>query len=276
MNSEELTTGCVKTPTSDDTKRRLARESLGYNCNNSKDFVRLFPDLHKLWTNEEKKILEKGTRLPATLNPESIILRDDLVSTTGVGVVSAASAGWHTRALALPASLESSLREIFTNHPDFPKPGINFVNVLPLWKHPSILRSLLPVLIEGIKTRFGEVDFFAGLEARGFLFAPLALAMGLPFCVLRKAGKLPGKVERIGYALEYGEAELEMEMDHGLWGKRGVILDDLLATGGTLRASKELLIKCGCTPIGALVLVELKELNGAEKAGLEIVAALAY
>ena len=284
MNSDELTTGCVKTPTSDEKKRVLARESLAYNCANSKDFVRLFPDLYALWKGGVEKTAggkEGGASGSPSLLPSSpaLLLGADVLAAAGGGPgpsSSRSSSSSSITSLTLPEGLEASLRAVFTTHTNFPKQGVNFVNVLPLWRSPPLRQTLLRAMADGVREKFGEVGFLAGLESRGFLFAPLALSMGLPFVVLRKAGKLPPPVERVSYALEYGEAILEMQVDSGVEGKRGLIVDDLLATGGTLRAARDLLIKCRCSPVGALVVVGLRGLGGWEKAGIPVLQACAW
>ncbi len=147
--------------------------------------------------------------------------------------------------------------------PDFPKPGILFKDITPLLAVPEAFRFV----IEAFAKEFGgRVDAIAAAEARGFLFAaPLALQLDKPLIPLRKPGKLPYKSHRVQYDLEYGSAELQVHIDAIHPGSRVLLLDDLLATGGTLEAAVKLIDKAGGTVAGIGCLVELNFLHGRDR-----------
>ncbi len=145
--------------------------------------------------------------------------------------------------------------------PDFPKPGILFEDITPLLKSPeafAFVISRFESLLDGVK-----VDAIAAVESRGFLFAaPLALQMRVPFVPLRKPGKLPYDTISFEYALEYGTNTLEIHRDAVAAGQSVVIVDDLLATGGTAQASCRLVEKLGARVSKLLFVIELVSLNG--------------
>jgi adenine phosphoribosyltransferase len=148
--------------------------------------------------------------------------------------------------------------------PDFPKPGILFYDISTLLRHGPAWRAAMARMARAISPY--KPDLLAGIESRGFLVAaPLALELGLGFIMLRKQGKLPG--ERIGldYALEYGTDRVEMQADAISPGQRVVILDDLLATGGTMAAGIALLRQAGAVVPAAAALIELSFLEGRKK-----------
>ena len=190
-----------------------------------------------------------------------------------VAAAAAAAAAAGTALVAMPEPLRAQIRAAMPLHKDFPRPGIVFVDVLPLWRAPALLAPTLSALAAAVKARFGRLDFLAGLEARGFLFHSVALALGLPFVCVRKAGKLPGDTVRRAYALEYGEATLEIARGAVARGARGVILDDLLATGGTARAAAALLADVGAEAVGVAVLVDIG-IGGAEAVALPVLSVL--
>lgn len=145
--------------------------------------------------------------------------------------------------------------------PDFPKPGILFKDITPLLAHPAALAEAIRRLNEAA-SQF-EFDAILAAESRGFLFAaPMALALGKPLIPLRKPGKLPWKVVSQKYDLEYGSAELQMHEDALKPGQRALLIDDVLATGGTIKAAAEIVRKVGATPVGALFILELSFLEG--------------
>jgi len=148
--------------------------------------------------------------------------------------------------------------------PDFPKPGILFYDISTLLAHADAWQVTM-----GRMARFvgrHQPDILAGIESRGFLVAaPLALKLGCGFAMIRKKGKLPGKTIRHEYALEYGTDTIEIQHDAVTPGQRVVILDDLLATGGTLAASIQLFRNVGATVAGAACLIELSFLGGRKK-----------
>ena len=151
--------------------------------------------------------------------------------------------------------------------PDFPKPGILFYDISTLLAHPAAWQTAVERLAETVAPYRPEV--LAGIESRGFLVAaPLALKLGCGFIMVRKQGKLPGATVGYSYDLEYGSDMVEIQADAVAPGQRVVLLDDLIATGGTLRASIELIRKVGGTVVAAACLIELTFLNGRE--GLDI------
>ncbi|MBN1656115.1 MAG: adenine phosphoribosyltransferase [Deltaproteobacteria bacterium] len=155
------------------------------------------------------------------------------------------------------------IRELIRDIPDFPKPGIVFKDITPLLSDADAFRSSIALLSE----EFGDkaIDTVVGIESRGFIFgAALALNMHKPFVPVRKPGKLPSATYRIDYDLEYGSDALEIHKDAFLKGARVLLVDDLLATGGTARATAELISKAGGTVAAIAFLVELTFLDGAK------------
>ncbi len=145
--------------------------------------------------------------------------------------------------------------------PDFPKSGITFYDFSPALEDGAILAKMIDAFC-AISHPLAP-DVIAGIDARGFLFAtPLALAMGCGAVMVRKAGKLPGKVIEQSYALEYGEAVLSLQTSRQIKGKRVLLVDDLLATGGTVSASVDLINKAGGIVAGTACLIELTGLGG--------------
>ena len=144
--------------------------------------------------------------------------------------------------------------------PDFPKPGVVFKDLSPLLADGAAFAAL----VDDIARRWeGQVDVVAGVEARGFIFgAPVAHALGLGFVPIRKAGKLPGDTIASAYSLEYGTAEVEVQADAFAAGARVLLIDDVLATGGTAAAACELIEKCGATTTALEFLIELAFLRG--------------
>jgi adenine phosphoribosyltransferase len=156
--------------------------------------------------------------------------------------------------------LRSKIRDI----PDFPKPGIIFKDVTPLIKDPAALRLSVHQLLQPFLGR--EITAVAGMEARGFIFGALvAWELNLPFVPLRKPGKLPYDVESVAYDLEYGSAALEVHIDAFNANDKVLLIDDLLATGGTAKASCELVEKTGAKVDACAFVVELDFLKGREK-----------
>lgn len=148
--------------------------------------------------------------------------------------------------------------------PGFPKQGINFYDIATLLAHPQAWRETIRQLKE--KVAPFKPDVLMGIEARGFLVAaPLALELGIGFGMIRKKGKLPGQTLSYKYTLEYGEDEIEIQPDLLPKNSRVVIVDDLLATGGTLGAAVKLVEKAGSQTVGAVCVVELDGLNGRSK-----------
>ncbi len=156
--------------------------------------------------------------------------------------------------------LKSLIREI----PDFPKPGILFRDITTLLRHPDGLRHTIDLLTD--QCRELAADYVVGMESRGFIFGvPLAYNLRAGFVPVRKPGKLPAAVHSIEYALEYGSDRLEMHQDALPAGSRVLIVDDLIATGGTAVATAQLLEQAGCNLVGFGFIVELLELEGRAK-----------
>jgi len=156
--------------------------------------------------------------------------------------------------------VEGLIRDV----PDFPKPGIVFKDLTPLLAVPDGLRQAVWAISEPFR---GErVDHVVGIEARGFVFgAPAALELGVGFVPVRKAGKLPDATISVSYDLEYGTDTLEIHADGLRPGDRVLIVDDLLATGGTAAAATELVAKTGAEVVGISFLVELEFLAGRKR-----------
>lgn len=157
------------------------------------------------------------------------------------------------------------LKKIVRDIPDFPKPGILFKDITPLLKSPECFHYLINSLAREIEP-IGKVDFVAGIESRGFIMSPvLAYKLNAGFIPVRKKGKLPFHTEQESYALEYGEAVLEIHQDAVGPGSRVVIIDDLLATGGTALAAARLIERLGGKVIKIAFLIELLFLKGRKK-----------
>lgn len=159
--------------------------------------------------------------------------------------------------------------------PDFPKPGILFYDISTLLAHPDAWQVTMGRLAKVVSRH--QPDVLAGIESRGFLVAaPLALKLGLGFVMVRKKGKLPGPVVPHQYSLEYGTDTIEIQHDAVRPGQRVVILDDLLATGGTLVATTELFRRVGANVVGAACIIELTFLQGRARLGVPFDALVAY
>ena len=156
------------------------------------------------------------------------------------------------------------LSKYIRNIPNFPKPGILFKDITPLLAEPEAFHEAVARMIQHYEK--AKVDAISAAEARGFLFAaPMAYLMNKPLVPLRKPGKLPYQTHKLQYDLEYGQAELHVHVDGFVPGARVLIVDDLLATGGTLEAACRLIVQAGAQVVGCAVLVELSFLNGREK-----------
>ena len=156
------------------------------------------------------------------------------------------------------------LRQLIREVPDFPKPGINFYDITTLLKDPQGLRQTIDALADEVDGK--QVDTVIGVESRGFIFAtPLAYRLNAGFVPVRKPKKLPAEIVSVSYDLEYGQDTLEMHKDAVGEGHRVLIVDDLLATGGTAKAVVDLVEGLGGKVVGLLFVVELNFLNGREK-----------
>ena len=157
--------------------------------------------------------------------------------------------------------LESLLRSRIVDVPDFPTPGIVFKDISPLLADHVAFAGAVDAIVAHYGR--GNVDKVVGIEARGFLLgAPVAYHFGAGFVPVRKAGKLPGATHETAYALEYGEAVLQVHQDAFAPGERVLVVDDVLATGGTATAAVRLVQAAGATPVGLSVLLELSFLAG--------------
>jgi adenine phosphoribosyltransferase len=150
---------------------------------------------------------------------------------------------------------------------DFPKPGVVFKDLSGVWADPALCRDVVQCLSE--EARGWQVEAVAGIESRGFLIGmPLAMALEVPFVLIRKQGKLPGKVHRKAYSLEYGEAVIEVQQGAFQPGQRVLVHDDVLATGGTAAACGELIRQAGAEVVAWSFLVELSFLLGRNRLAL--------
>ena len=156
------------------------------------------------------------------------------------------------------------LRAAVRDVPDFPKKGIMFKDITPVLSDPSLFRASIDLFLERCRGR--EVDKIVGIDARGFVFgSAVAYELGVGFVPIRKRGKLPYRTEIAKYSLEYGEAEVEMHTDAVTQGERVVLVDDLLATGGTSAAAAVLIRKAGGQLLEAQFLIELEFLEGRKR-----------
>jgi adenine phosphoribosyltransferase len=168
-----------------------------------------------------------------------------------------------------------NLKDHIRGIPDFPKPGILFYDISTLLRHPQAWQTAMERMAEAVEEH--KPTLLAGIESRGFLLAaPLALKLRCGFIMLRKRGKLPGEVIGLNYALEYGEDRIEIQADAITPGDRVVIVDDLLATGGTMEAGIRLLRKVGAEVPSAAALVELTFLNGRARLDVPCTSLVAY
>ncbi|CAH0714869.1 unnamed protein product, partial [Brenthis ino] len=160
----------------------------------------------------------------------------------------------------------AQLKSKIKSFPDFPKKGILFWDIFSALSDGATCKLLQEILVKVIKTKYPDVDAIVGLESRGFLFAfSLAAELGIGCLVLRKKGKLPGEVMSYNYDLEYGSDVLEIQKSSVKPNLKCLIVDDLIATGGSIAAATKLLQSCQVNVIGCLVVIELEGLNGKKK-----------
>jgi adenine phosphoribosyltransferase len=156
------------------------------------------------------------------------------------------------------------LRAAVRDVPDFPKPGIIFKDITPILGNGKLFRTAIEAFLESCRGK--EIDKIVGIDARGFLFgSAVAYALGVGFVPLRKKGRLPYQTESAKYSLEYGEAEMELHIDAIERGEKIVLIDDLLATGGTSASAVTLIQKVGGVLLEAQFLIELEFLHGRKK-----------
>ena len=168
------------------------------------------------------------------------------------------------------------LKKFVRDIPDFPIPGILFRDITTVLKDPASLTGAVDAMV-GLLDKL-EFDAILGPESRGFIFGmPMAYKLGKGFVPVRKAGKLPGEVARKEYALEYGTAAIEIHRDAIIPGRKYIIADDLLATGGTAKATAELISEMGGEVVSALFFIELAGLKGRDVlAGYDVRSVLVY
>ena len=155
------------------------------------------------------------------------------------------------------------LKDYINEIPDFPKEGINFKDITTLMQNGEVFKTTIDRFVENLKDK--EVDLIVGPEARGFLMGtPVAYALGVGFVPVRKPGKLPSEIISYSYGLEYGEDTLEIHKDSIKKGQKVAIVDDLLATGGTMEATAKLIEKLGGEVVSMQFLIELESLKGRE------------
>jgi adenine phosphoribosyltransferase len=172
-------------------------------------------------------------------------------------------------------SKDLDLKQHIRSIPDFPKPGILFYDISTLLAHPKAWHTAIERLADLIRPH--KPDVLAGIESRGFLLAaPLALALGTGFVMMRKQGKLPGTTVRHTYALEYGTDTIEIQQDAVHKGSRVVLVDDLLATGGTMGAAVNLLETVGAVVPATAVIIELTFLEGRKRLAPPVETLLQY
>jgi len=165
-----------------------------------------------------------------------------------------------TAGLALTESIRARIRDV----PDFPRPGIMFKDITPLLADAAVFGAVISALASG----HGPVDKVAGIEARGFILAaPVACRLGAGFVPVRKPGKLPSATHAQAYELEYGAAAVEVHTDAFAAGDRVLVVDDVLATGGTARAAADLIRRAGADVTAVAVLLELGFLGGRDGLG---------
>jgi adenine phosphoribosyltransferase len=167
------------------------------------------------------------------------------------------------------------LKEHIRSIPDFPKPGILFYDISTLLAHPHAWRMTVERLADAVRPL--RPDLLMGIESRGFLVAaPLAFALGSGFAMIRKKGKLPGKTVRFTYDLEYGTDTIEVQEDAIVPGQRVVIVDDLVATGGTLAAAIDLAGQRGGEVVGAACIIELNFLGARSRISVPLASMVSY
>ena len=172
--------------------------------------------------------------------------------------------------------LKSHMRTV----PDWPAPGVQFRDITPLLQDPRVFRVLIDAFVHRYMAAGMRPDVVAGLDARGFILGSvIAYELGLGFVPIRKKGKLPFTTVEETYELEYGSATVELHTDAVQPGQRVLLIDDLIATGGTMMAGKKLLEKLGATVMEGAAIVDLPELGGSDKlrqAGLELFTLVAF
>ena len=167
------------------------------------------------------------------------------------------------------------LKSYVRNVPDFPEPGIQFKDITPLLKDKEALNETFRQLAKKLENL--DFDLIVGTESRGFIFGiGVSCIMNKGFVPIRKAGKLPCPTHKLSYALEYGEDSLEIHQDALTKGQKVILIDDLLATGGTMRTSIDLVKKCEAIPVGCAFVIELDFLKGRDTLDIPIHSLMSY
>ncbi|MBI4101624.1 MAG: adenine phosphoribosyltransferase [Candidatus Nealsonbacteria bacterium] len=160
----------------------------------------------------------------------------------------------------MPTDFKEKIRSV----PDFPEKGVTFRDITPVLNDPKVFRKLIDKMSSLYKGK--KIDIVVGIDARGFLLAsPVAYKLNAGLAIVRKKGKLPFKCLCQDYSLEYGKSSIEMHVDAVKPGQRVLLIDDVIATGGTIRAAADLVEKLGGKIVGVLFFIELKGLKGKEK-----------
>ncbi|KAK2182229.1 hypothetical protein NP493_362g02005 [Ridgeia piscesae] len=158
------------------------------------------------------------------------------------------------------------VRSLITSIEGFPKPGITFRDIFPVMRDPAVFADCMALLTEHVRDLKQPIDAVVGLDARGFIFGiVLAQQLGVSFVPIRKAGKLPGETIQVSYTLEYGSATFEVQKDALQAAQKVIIIDDLLATGGTMAAACKLIKQLECDIVECVVVIELTDLKGRDK-----------
>ncbi len=166
-------------------------------------------------------------------------------------------------------------KEYIAAIPDYPIKGVIFRDITPLLQHPEMLRYAIDLMTKA--HRHKDIELVVALEARGFLFGPtIAIELGAGFVPIRKAGKLPRETLQAQAELEYGLVEIELHQDAILKGQKTLLVDDVLATGGTAKAAIELIRSLGGEVVGAQFLIELDALSGREKLDIPVHSIIHY
>lgn len=207
------------------------------------------------------------------LNTASLVIKDDDATRPQSQSTSSATSA------AELASTKATLKAALRHYPDFPIPGIDFIDILPLFSandlHASLIRALELQVLQfnnGIAP-----DVIVGLEARGFLFGPsLALRLGARFAPVRKPNKLPGPTVEAFYQKEYGRDCFQMQVDSIQKGQSVLIVDDIIATGGSALAARKIVEQLGGCLVGFLFILEIEELNGRQKLNAPVVTLIEF
>ncbi len=167
------------------------------------------------------------------------------------------------------------IKDLIIAVPDFPKPGIIFRDITPIFKNPEALSDLIDAMYEIAKDL--NIDVVVAAESRGFLFGlPLAMKLKKPFVLVRKPNKLPREVYKQTFDLEYGTSTVEIQVDDLSPGQNVLIVDDLLATGGTVEAIEKLVMKSQANPVASMFVIKLSSLNGSDKLKSKVYSVFEY